>query len=68
MNTSPEPQAFDAFGEPTPAQRPWRGSALERRTQKLGIAIFWSLALLIVAGRIHYAPSLDAAPIELAAR
>ena len=61
-------QPYDALGERTPAPSPLLATPTARRARAAAIAVFWSLALVIVAGRIHYAPSLLPGSIELASR
>ena len=59
-------QSYDAFGEKLPAFEP--RSAIGRRARNTGIAVFWSLAMLIIVGRVLYAPSILPAPMDFAAR
>ncbi|MCJ2013667.1 hypothetical protein [Methylobacterium sp. J-076] len=56
--STPETEAaFDPFGEPVAAgvARACTGSAGDRTARRIGGAVFWSLALLILAGRIYAA-------------
>lgn len=47
--------SFDPFGEPvTPGVSPAGESAqADNAARRIGAAVFWTLALLIVAGRIY---------------
>lgn len=49
--------AFDPFGEPVTegVARACPSHAGDRTARKIGGAVFWSLALLILAGRIYAA-------------
>ena len=50
-----EPTAFDPFGEPVAAvlARDCSSASADRTARKVGGIVFWSLALLILAGRIY---------------
>ncbi|GEP00272.1 hypothetical protein [Methylobacterium haplocladii] len=44
-------QGYDPFGEPLPtAAMP---SVRDRRANRIALSVFWTLALLFVAGRIY---------------
>lgn len=47
--------AFDPFGEPVAAAvaAPCASTAGDRAARRVGGAVFWSLALLILAGRVY---------------
>jgi hypothetical protein len=51
----PRRSAYDPFGEPV--ERPGHRDAMPDgyRARNLGVALFWGLALLILAGRVHFA-------------
>ncbi len=71
MDEQRDTSDFDAYGDRLPGLRMRADSPFEQRVRRLGIAVFWSLALLIVAGRVHYGPVIGAAtthPIEIASR
>ena len=61
---------YDAFGERTPAPHPMSCTPTARRARVAAIALFWSLALLIVVGRVHYGPiqAVASTAIALASR
>lgn len=46
-------QGYDPFGEPLATGRPAMPSVLDRRANRAAIAVFWTLALLFVAGRVY---------------
>ncbi len=50
-----EPTAFDPFGEPVAegVARACPTAQGDRTARRVGGAVFWSLALLILAGRIY---------------
>jgi hypothetical protein len=50
-----EPTAFDPFGEPVAVgvAQACTTTAGDRTARRIGGAVFWSLALLILAGRIY---------------
>ncbi len=54
-STVPEPASFDPFGEPVTAAlaRECPSSSTDRTARRIGGLVFWSLALLILAGRIY---------------
>jgi hypothetical protein len=67
MSTSPAPTTFDPYGEPVDAVRCDATTAGDRRARRIAIAVFWSLALLLTAGRVYTAhpeaaPTLASAP------
>lgn len=47
---------FDPYGEPLPVARDTALSAGDRRARRLAVAVFWTLALTLVAGRIYLDP------------
>lgn len=47
MSDSPAP-SFDPFGEQSAVVRP-----APRRAHRVGIVVFWAIALLLVGGRIY---------------
>lgn len=51
----PSETAFDPFGEPVTegVARACTSAAGDRTARRIGGAVFWSLALLILAGRIY---------------
>lgn len=51
--TRPETLAFDPFGEPVAEGAACPSGAGDRTARRIGGAVFWSLALLILAGRIY---------------
>lgn len=55
MNTrSPmPPAAFDPFGEPTEAVRVCAGEPGRRGTRLAAVVVFWTFALVLLAGRIY---------------
>jgi hypothetical protein len=54
-HTRSEPAAFDPFGEPVAAvvAQACTTATGDRTARRIGGAVFWSLALLILAGRIY---------------
>jgi hypothetical protein len=56
-DTWSSPITFDPFGEPVPegVARAYRSTAGDHTARRIGGVIFWSLALLILAGRIYAA-------------
>jgi hypothetical protein len=65
--TRPETTAFDPFGEPVAegVARACASNAGDRSARRIGGAVFWGLALLILAGRI-YASDLPVAQTVMA--
>jgi hypothetical protein len=51
MDTVSQTPDYDAFGEPAASGRGRVTSS--RRARKLTVAVFWSIALLLIAGRIY---------------
>jgi len=54
-NSRSEPAAYDPFGEPVGegVAQACTSAAGDRTARRIGGAVFWSLALLILAGRIY---------------
>lgn len=66
---SPRPDSYDPFGEPAAASDI---VADDRRVRIAAVAVFWTLAALLTAGRIYhgdqpFAPTLASAPAQIAA-
>ena len=51
MDTFSQPRAYDAFGDVAVAARPRVSST--KRARKVTVAVFWSIAVLLIAGRIY---------------
>ncbi|MFE1600467.1 hypothetical protein [Methylobacterium sp. ID0610] len=49
--------AFDPYGEPLDAGRESAPSPGDRRARSVAVAVFWTLALTLVAGRIYVDPA-----------
>lgn len=45
--------AFDPFGEPIDSVRPCAGESRRRDTRLGAVVVFWTLALVLLAGRIY---------------
>ncbi|GJE58037.1 hypothetical protein [Methylobacterium trifolii] len=56
MSTSSETRAvaFDPFGEPVEFARSYATEQGDRRARNAAIAVFWTLALLLTAGRVYF--------------
>lgn len=60
---------YDPFGDPAPGGRT-HGRAT-RRARNVAVAMFWSAALMLIAGRIYQHDTLAASqphPLEIASR
>lgn len=67
MNTPSQPPAYDAFGDRAVGGRMRQTGT--HRARNAAVAIFWSVALLLVAGRVYQHDTMTAAhTIELASR
>ena len=78
MQTLPTPprDSFDPFGERVDAARPNPVEDGDRRARNAALAVFWTAALLLIAGRVHYrdtlplagspAPHLASTPLAIA--
>ncbi len=59
MNMPREAPAYDAFGDVAATDHPRVSST--KRMRNLTVAVFWSIALMLIAGRV-YQHNLVAAP------
>jgi hypothetical protein len=50
----PSPSAYDPFGEPVDPRCLDAVAPVRHRARNVAVAVFWSLALLFVVGRIHF--------------
>lgn len=50
----PSPSAYDPFGEPVDSRCIDAVAPVQLRARNVAVAVFWSLALLFVVGRIHF--------------
>ncbi|MER2251324.1 hypothetical protein ABS772_15510 [Methylorubrum podarium] len=50
----PSPSAYDPFGEPIDSRCIDAVAPVRHRARNVAVAVFWSLALLFVVGRIHF--------------
>ncbi|WP_336490508.1 hypothetical protein [Methylobacterium nigriterrae] len=55
MSTRPDATilAYDPFGEPAEVVRGYAMTPGDRRARNAAVAVFWSLALLLTAGRVY---------------
>ena len=63
---------YDAYGEPAAHDRTGALSVGDRRIRNAAVAVFWTLALLLTAGRVYhgdhpFAPAAEAATPQFAA-
>ncbi len=69
MDTASHTSDYDAFGDPAAPVRP--RSSVTRRARNMAVAVFWSVALVLIAGRV-YQHNLAAAshqhPMDMASR
>ena len=68
MQTRPTPQAltamrdsYDPFGERVDAARSNPADVGDRRARNAALAVFWTAALLLTAGRVYYRDTLPLA-------
>lgn len=52
MSTRPE-ITFDPYGEPVEPGRSGAAAPVEHRARNAAVAVFWALALLLIAGRVY---------------
>lgn len=57
MSTTPHAQtvAYDPFGEPVACERVAVAGSGDRRARRAAVAVFWTLALALVGGRVYVA-------------
>lgn len=70
MNTPSDRQAYDPFGDPAIAQFD-PTEAGDRRARNAALAVFWSISLLLLAGRAYQGdlhPRHQPHPMALASR
>ena len=66
MNMRSQPPAYDAFGDRAATGR--SSLAVSSRARNAAVAIFWSVAMLLVAGRVYQHEAPQAHTMELASR